>query len=207
MAYDSFEVEVSTIGLDELGSYFAELLQGYEGKTEITGGLTITGHTYWVVLEYGSSPAEPDPGPGPDDPIILELPPASELPDLPPGSVYPESAHHAEWYPIVARHKRKLKFIDSYGIQRFTDAVHHPGVKAIGFIRRTIQQSLPDLFTMLDELDESLGDDIPDRKQVVQVFNDYLRLLLTAVRFATPVGAKENEEGFLKDAWGVQLAR
>jgi hypothetical protein len=204
------DLGVSAIGFDKLSEYFEELLHGYEGKTSISGGLTVTGHTYWVVLEYGSSPAEPDPGPKNEDEFnIIALPTREEIDDLAPGSAYPESKHHSEWYPITARHKKKLFFYDSYGERRFQTTVHHPGVHATGFLRRTVQDSLVDLFAILDELDAELGDDLPDRSQVVKAFNGYLALLLKAVRFATPVGAKEDprEPGFLKDAWRVEYAR
>jgi hypothetical protein len=199
---------ISVLGFDKIGEYFSELLQGYEGKTEISGALTITGHTYWVILEYGSSPAERDPGPKANDTLILALPEREEMDDLPPDSAYPASKHHVEWYPIRARHKKKLFFYDSYGERRMQESVNHPGVKATGFIRRAVQETFVDLFAMLDELDEELGDDLPERHQVVKAFNDYLSLLLQAVRFATPVGAKDDprEPGFLKDAWGIQPA-
>lgn len=203
---------VSVIGFDTLSAHFEELLQGYEGKTSIDGGLVITGHTYWVVLEYGSSPAEADPGPTSTDEFnIIALPAREEIDDLPPGSAYPESKHHTEWYPIRARHKKKLFFYDSYGVRRMQESVNHPGVHATGFIRRTVQETFVDLFAMLDELDEEFEDDLPDRRAVVRVFNDYLRLLLQAVRFATPIGTKDDprpgHEGTLRDAWSIELAR
>lgn len=189
-------VELNSGGLGEINDIINELERG----KEIHGGLTITGHTYWVVLEYGSSPAESDPQPKRTDPILLNVPDDIQAPQ-----------HHSQWYPIRARYKKKLKFIDSNGRLRFQYAVRHPGIKGRGFIRRTIFAMEPLLGRALDEL---LQDNIfPTRRELVAVVNAYLRSLCDAVIEATPVQETDEEgfditeeEGHLKDAISVDLA-
>jgi hypothetical protein len=175
------------------------------GSSPIVGGLSITGHEYWVILEYGSSPAEPNPQPSEDDVVLLQLP--DDIP-APKG--------HADWYPIQARYKKKLRFIDSYGKLRMQFAVHHPGIFGRGFLRRTIETVELQFQEVLDGLQRELGDELPSRRDLVAIFNAYLRSLLTAVRAATPIEtaiqrklrqAPDDGEGHLRDSFSIDLAR
>lgn len=169
----------------------------------IEGNLTVTGHDYWVVLEYGSSPAEPDPGPKPTDPIVLTVPP----------SVHQH--HHVDPYPIAARRAKFLKFFwvkENKWVR--TVGVKHPGIAARGFIRRTIATLEPQFIKQLDDLiDDILADGkFPTRRTFVAYMNSYLRVLLREIQEATPVGTddegfvRNDDEGNLRNAWQVDLA-
>lgn len=181
----------------------------------IEGGLTITGHNYWVIVEYGSSPRTPNAGPASDDPIILALPPG-----------IPDSKGWAERYPIEPRVKLMLRFFWK-GHWRRTFLVHHPGVLGRGFLRKYIANvvaSLTKELATIFDAGEGRGEDdtIPSRKELVELVNFHLKSLLDAVVEATPISAngvdddgnlrsdaeREERDGtHLRDAWGITRAK
>jgi hypothetical protein len=179
----------------------------YGGSTTalIRGGLTVQGHDYWVILEYGSSPRTSDPTPNKPGQIVLDIPD-----DL------PSPKYHSQWYHIYPRRAKRLVYYDSrQGKVVVRKWVRHPGNLARGFIRKTIAQVEASCLRALQELDND-EDTLPTRQEIRQILNIHLRLLLISVREATPVQDRLDRDGFindddttphLKDAWGVELAK
>lgn len=200
---------------DDFSDEINRVLSSFKDEDEddiIEGGLTVDGHSYWVVVEYGSSPQEVNPGPKPTDDVVLAIP--AEI---------PKAKHHQLPYPIMGGkwserrvkrlHKPKhwLKFkVD--GKDRFAEVVWHPGVSGQGFIRRTVFKMQGKLLSALQAEDET--DTLPDREDLVDILNDYLIETLKAVRAATPVDPRPDkylvlgeDAGHLRDAFGVTLAK
>lgn len=182
---------------EDVNRIWKELTEG----PPIRGGLTVDGHSYWVVLEYGSSPKSRAKGWTPDDPIIL-----------PPG-IPEQGKHHEKWYPIRARRRERLSFYKD-GKHRAPVMVFHPGNISRSFIRRIINKTERNLSKALESL--SKQDTLPSRKELVTLFNSHLMFMLEAVQNATPEGPDEkfsapddpdHQKGPLRDAWGVVLAR
>lgn len=173
-------------------------------RKPLRGALVIMGHPYWVILEYGSSPAEPDPGPSVGDDIVITLPD-----DL------PNSKHHTAWYPIRPRDSSGwLVFTDRQFKQRFEKEVFHPGVRGRGFIRQALQEFYYSLGESLERLEVHIeqdlgrGDDTPFRYEVKMVFNRELNKLVNNVIATCPedeFGDKEDGT-HLSDAIGIILA-
>lgn len=194
----------------ELDRVIADLQTGdddeYGGSTRalIKGGLTVTGHDYWVILEYGSSPRTKNAGPKRGD-IQLVLP-----------DDIPSPKRHTKWYPIKPKRRggRLVYFDRKEGRIVVRKKVYHPGNLARGFIRSTIAQFERACLQALAQLDGD-EDTLPTRQEIREVINLYLRLLLKAIREATPVQDSLDADGFinedgdgshLRDAWGIQLA-
>jgi hypothetical protein len=179
-------------------------LREFAGHTKaISGSLTVTGHSYWIILEYGSSPRVQDPGPGFGDAIVLN----------PPINAPQASKGHISPYPIAARRKKSLRFIASDGSVQFRKVVYHPGIAGRGFIRRAIQNASDRMVEILEELEP---DDIPDRQALVDLVNVSLIAVLQEVRANTPIGSADkyanvepalsDDAGHLRDAWGIEPA-
>lgn len=182
--------------LDQINDTIADL-----GQRPIEGGLTVDGHDYWVILEYGSSPASPTPGPTPGDVVPLN-PPA----DVPP------SKEWGEPYPITPRERKFLKFFHD-GQQFFSLGVKHPGNVPRMHIRQIIDRYEEKFQQYLEGIFDSHDDTLPERRELVAAFNGFLRAIRTDVKADTPVGEFDNEgferdnhDGHLRDAWGLQLA-
>jgi hypothetical protein len=196
---------------EELEKVLRDLQQGdseeYGGKTVpiVRGGLTVQGHDYWVILEYGSSPRTSDPTPNKPGDIVLSIP-----------EDIPSPKYHSSWYRIEPRRAKRLVYYDSrQGRVVVRKWVRHPGNLSRGFIRKTIAQVENLLWNALQELDND-EDTLPTRQEIRQVINGHLRLLLLAIREATPVQDRLDRDGFindddttphLKDAWGIELAK
>jgi hypothetical protein len=170
------------------------LIASFEkGPPIIQGSLVVTGHSYWVILEYGSSPATPDAGPGEDDPVGLQVP--WNAPQM--------SKHHGEWYVIAPRRRKRLFFNGG-----FHKVVSHPGNTPRAFLRRIIWKWQEQLYRELQTVGYML-----DRDELVQIVNVTLLTILAQVHDATPLGkpdkyiAMPDDVGHLRDAWSVDLAR
>lgn len=195
-------IPVKTSGFDRLNEIVSEWMRD---PSNFEGGLTVTGHRYWVILEYGSSPRESDPAPNESrDAVLLKLPRG-----------IPASKRHAEWYPIRARRKAWIRYLAKDGQSWVQKAVvYHPGISARGFLRRTIAEMDQNLQRRINEQLKrtlNIGDIVPRRRDLTTVFNRYLKDLLQAVKDATPV-AEADAEGFLyddgdgthlRDAWQI----
>jgi hypothetical protein len=171
-----------------------------DGPPIIGGGLTVSGHSYWVILEYGSSPATSNPGPKPGDIVELAI----------PFNAPQTSKNHHTWYPIRPRRRELLVFTQD-GRKRVARLVLHPGNTPRGFIRRIVNKVQQALYEELLRIDDD--DTLPDRKDLVALVNKHLLYILDAVRQATPLGKPskyipmEDDIGHLRNAWGVELAR
>lgn len=185
-------------------------------KTPIEASLTVTGHDYWVVLEYGSAPAEEgprEPQNGDDVDVIIAIPSFIPRPHTPTDhtvELHNGTTITSKWYPIRARNKKSLHFIDRHGVERFDTVVYHPGIKARGFLRRAIRAWQYRVLVEFEALDQELGDDLPERRDLVTLINRNLRILLKDVQEATPVGDKHDprrDAEPLAAAWGIIPAR
>jgi hypothetical protein len=171
-----------------------------EGDPIIAGGLTVTGHAYWVILEYGSSPKTPNAGPKPGDIVQLKV----------PFNAPQTSKNHARPYPIRPRKRKMLVFWD-HGVLVKRMLVRHPGNYSRGFLRKIIAKVQIALYKELVKLDK--GDTLPDREELVALINQHLLFILEAVRAATPIGPTgkyltiPDDKGHLRDAWGLELAK
>jgi hypothetical protein len=185
------------------------LIESYnDGDAIINGSLTVTGHSYWVILEYGSSPRTPNAGPKPGDVVQLKV----------PFNAPPFSKGHTQWYPIRPRKRKMLVWKEGNRIIR-RRMVTHPGNFSRGFIRRIVykvQQSLLRTLVNIDRRtfsDWSRDDTLPDRDDLVELLNRHLLFILEGVRASTPVGPMDKyltlaeDAGHLKDSWGIDLAK
>lgn len=181
----------------------------------IEGGLTITGHNYWVIVEYGASPASVNAGPQDSDPVLLTLP-----------DTVPESKGWQDRYPIVPRNKKMLRFFWK-GRWRRTFVIHHPGSLGRGFLRKyignvikSLSEGFESIFDNTSGASDEEHDTIPGRAELVEIVNWHLLMLLDAVKAATPVAnavdgdgnlvldkrRTGDDTGHLAEAWGVDLA-
>lgn len=192
-----------TLIKDDLLAPLDRLLATY--RQEFTAALTVAPkHEYWVVLEYGSGQAEPGARqPMADDPVVLRV--SSSLPGPKPLETHTVTLSDgttitSKWYPITARLKKNLWFIDRQGRTRTAKTVYHPGVQARGFMRRIIfawQKRL------LASLRAKVGTTFPVRSDHVALVNLQFRTLVEEIREATPVGNEPASASPLKDAWGM----
>jgi hypothetical protein len=171
----------------------------------IMGGLTIdSGHDYWVILEYGASPASVlSPEPAELDAVILRVP-----------SDIPKPKRHRRWYKILPKRAKRLVFMKDGRLQ-VRKQVRHPGsIIARGFIRRLIAKTQAKLYKELLALDKD--DTLPDRSDLRRLVNGHLVLMLKQLKAATPVQDVLDADGFIDDdassshlsnAWGVDLAQ
>lgn len=182
-----------------------------EFKRPIQAGISVVGHDYWVVLEYGSAPAEQGTREAVrNDQTIISLPsriPSPSNVDHTHEAMVGGSPIQSTWYPIRARYKKTLFFIDRHGRRRFDKIVYHPGIKGRGFLRRSVrawkQRMLKDLQQWA--ITSKQSGVTPTRRDFVTLVNYNLRILLDEVRAATPVGTAEtsSESTHLRDAWFV----
>lgn len=169
------------------------------GEKPIEGQLTVDGHDYWVILEYGSSPASQQPGPSPDDIVPLNAPPAAA------GG----SKHHSENYIIAPKDAKILRFFKD-GDPQFSMRVAHPGNIPRMHIRQIIQKYEEKLQTVLEDMlfsDDT--DDLPTRGELVDLFDTFFKAIYDDVVADTPVGtgvqSLQHELGHLQNAWGYQV--
>lgn len=197
-----------------------QLITGLEGgRPLVMGSLTVTaGHDYWVILEYGSSPATPNAGPSPDDAIQLQMPVG-----------IPAGKGHTTPYEIAPRNGSdggaRLRFIDAKGRARRERYVYHPGVRAVlgrGFIRIAVAKIEIGMQRELTALTrahswagrqgaggfEAKETNRFTRNFLAQIVNAYLQILLENVQKATPIydGPNHKDQSHLRDAWGIQEA-
>ena len=199
-----------------------ELLDKWnDGPPIIQGGLTVTGHSYWVILEYGSSPAESHPWPDDEDPMTDD-----ETFILLPESIPPPNRHE-DWYPIEARRATKLWFKGRNGKMRAALAVNHPGNHGRGFMRRVIHRIQKNIVKDLESIQPrtkvSREAGLPTRDDLVDGLNLYLLRLQDEIVAATPIGPPKRsgsgrgpdeaylkspeDKGHLAEAWGVDWAK
>lgn len=169
------------------------------GEAPIEGQLTVDGHAYWVILEYGSSPASNDPGPSADDLVPLNAPPEAA------GG----SKQHASPYLITAKDAKVLRFFKE-GEPQFTLSVKHPGNIPRMHIRQIIQKYEEKLQTALEQrLFDDSDDELPTRKELVDLFDTFFKAIYDDVVADTPVGtgvqSLQHELGHLQNAWGYQV--
>lgn len=216
--FKDLDADVSVVEIKgDVMKHLNYLISSYT-RAPIEAALTITGHTYWVVLEYGSAPAQQGSRrPSSGDPYVVAIP------DWVPGPRNPSTHEYVDkngrtqsgkWYPIKARYKRQLHFIDRSGRQRHQEMVHHPGIKARGFLRRAIRAWAMRVEHDLEYLQQQLEDELPERKTLVKLINFQMRNLLQEIKDATPIGEDADGERFddedgshLKDAWGIVPAK
>lgn len=196
---------------DEITKKFESILKSYT-STVVSAALTVAeGHEYWVVLEYGSGQAEEGPrGPMPGDDVVLEAPADVNRPrqfETLTVTLNNGTTVTSKWYPIKAREKKLLHFIDRQGVERKALVVYHPGIQARGFLRRTIRAWKHLLDDELAQLAITLGEP-PGRPDVVRILNFHFNLLLEQVRAATPVGIEPTGHPHtpLNTAWGIDPA-
>lgn len=180
-------------------------------KQRITCGLSVVGHDYWVVLEYGSAPAEEGTRQEVrNDQAVITIPsyiPGPSTEDHTHEVMVGGTSIQSKWYPITARLKKSLYFIDRNGNERMQKMVYHPGIKARGFLRRCIRAWKQRMIADLEQWTISSkqgGGIIPTRRDLVSLLNFNLRILLAEVKEATPVGIKPSVDGsHLRDAWFI----
>lgn len=204
----SFKVQ-KTGWMPEIDRLLKSLSEVDDEGMVVLGGLTITGHDYWVILEYGSSPKTRNPLSHSQRGDIVKI----NIPNV------PRSKNHRSWYEIKPKRGRgkgaRLVYWHNGKLQ-VRKKVHHPGIAARGFIRRALADMQGRLYKDLIAFDED--DTLPDRDDLRMLINKHLMNLLETIRESTPVGAALDSEGFelddedddsahLKNAWGVNLSR
>jgi hypothetical protein len=181
---------------------------GYKDENGLVtmGSLTITGHDYWVILEYGSSPRTRNPLTHSQRGTLVKI----NIPDV------PRSKNHRSWYPIRPKRRGGRLVYWHRGKLQVRKIVHHPGIAARGFLRRALEDVQNSLYKDLVRLANE--DTLPDREELRALLNGHLLDLLVSVRESSPVQAAIDAGGFelddedddgshLKDAWGVTLSR
>lgn len=201
--FNTVRDDLMTEIVDVLGSF-----RGGASKKLVSGAITITGHSYWVVLEYGSSPETPNPGPKKGDPILLSLP-----------KNLPRPKNHRQWYRIAKKNRNVVRAHTMRPMLRFKGAdggwvsaavVWHPGIAPRGFIRKALLKTQKQFLAGLRKLAEA---GFMDRIKAVDLMNDYMRGALRAIQASIPLGDPKkylvlaSDEGHLRDAFNVVLAR